>query len=139
MTIFNIVWKQQKSCFCHQSFLLKSSLQTQKSTFTAKFSPSPSLEVIFFCSYLLPGLSYSLSFWCILALPRFSTSRPHRVLGNSEGFVPNPTNCLQPLRPTTEIPASATSNKPNLQTKYITLLASLSKWHQAATKDEKWL
>ena len=29
-------------------FLLKSSLQTQKSTFTAKFSPSPSLEVILF-------------------------------------------------------------------------------------------
>ena len=31
---------------------MKSSLQTQKSTFTAKFSPSPSLEVIF--SALIP-------------------------------------------------------------------------------------
>ena len=29
-------------------FLLKSSLQTQKSTFTAKFNPILSLEVIFF-------------------------------------------------------------------------------------------
>ena len=48
MTVFNIIEKQQKSRFCLQFFLLKSSLQTQKSTFTAKFSPSPSLEVILF-------------------------------------------------------------------------------------------
>ena len=44
-------------------FYLKiSSLQTQKLTFTAKFSASPSLEV-FLCSYSLPGPSYSLLFW----------------------------------------------------------------------------
>ena len=48
MTVFNVIEKQQKSRFCLQLFLLKSSLQTQKSTFTAKFSPSPSLEVILF-------------------------------------------------------------------------------------------
>ena len=60
---FSTSWKkQQKSCFCLQIFLLKSLLQTQKSTFTAKFSPSPSIEVIF--SALIPCLwpSYSLSF-----------------------------------------------------------------------------
>ena len=48
MTVFNVIEKQQKSRFCLQFFLLKSSLQTRKSTFTAKFSPSPTLEVIFF-------------------------------------------------------------------------------------------
>ena len=48
MTVFNVIEKQQKSRFCRQFFLLKSSLQTQKSTFTAKFSPSSSLEVSFF-------------------------------------------------------------------------------------------
>ena len=47
MTVFYVIEKQ-KSRFCLQFFLLKSSLQTQKSTFTAKFSPSPSLEVILF-------------------------------------------------------------------------------------------
>ena len=74
LTIFNVIEKQQKSHFCLQFFLLKSQLQTQKSTFTAKFRPSPSLEVIFFGSYSLLGPSYSLSFSCILTLPRFSTS-----------------------------------------------------------------
>ena len=59
MTVFNVIEKQQKSHFCLQFLLLKSSLQTQKSTFTAKFSPSSSLEVIFFCSYSLLGSSYS--------------------------------------------------------------------------------
>ena len=48
MTVFNVIEKQQKSLFCLQFFLLKSSLQNQKSTFTAKFSPSSSLEVNFF-------------------------------------------------------------------------------------------
>ena len=48
MTIFNVIEKQQKPCFCLQFFLLKSSWQTQESTFTEKFSPSPSLEVILF-------------------------------------------------------------------------------------------
>ena len=37
MTVFNIIEKQHKS-----------SLQTHKSTFTAKFSPIPTLEAIFF-------------------------------------------------------------------------------------------
>ena len=48
MTVFNVIEKQQKSRFCLQFFLLKSSLQTQKSTFTAKFIPSPSFEAILF-------------------------------------------------------------------------------------------
>ena len=48
MTVFNVIEKQQKSRFCLQFLLLKSPLQTQKSTFTAKVSPSSSLEVIFF-------------------------------------------------------------------------------------------
>ena len=39
-----------------------------------------------FCSYLSPGPSYSLLFWCILALPWFSTSRVHCMLGNSQNF-----------------------------------------------------
>ena len=46
MTVFNVIEKQQN--FLPSVFLLKSSLQTQKSTFTAKFSPSSSLEVNFF-------------------------------------------------------------------------------------------
>ena len=44
MTAFNVIEKQQKSRFCLQFFLLKSSLQTQKSTLTTKSSPSSSLE-----------------------------------------------------------------------------------------------
>ena len=52
MTIFNVKEKHQKSRFCLQFFLLKSSLQTQKSTFTAKFSPSTSLQAIYFASIL---------------------------------------------------------------------------------------
>ena len=52
MTVFNVIEKQQKSRFCLQFSLLKSSLQTQKSTFTAKFSPSSSLEVIFLLLFL---------------------------------------------------------------------------------------
>ena len=47
MNAFIVIEKQQKFCFAFSFFLLKSSLQTQKSTFTAKFSPRPSLEVIF--------------------------------------------------------------------------------------------
>ena len=45
---FNVIEKQQKSRFCLQFFFLSKSLQTHKSTFTAKFSPSPTLEVMFF-------------------------------------------------------------------------------------------
>ena len=48
MTVFDVIEKQQKSHFLPSVFFVKSSLQTQKSTFTAKFSPSPSLEVILF-------------------------------------------------------------------------------------------
>ena len=54
MTIFDVIEKQ-KSNFCLQFFLLKSSLHTQKSTFTAKFSPISSLEVIFFALILCWG------------------------------------------------------------------------------------
>ena len=46
MTIFDVIVS---------FFLLKSSLQTQKSTFTAKFSPISSLEVIFFALILCWG------------------------------------------------------------------------------------
>ena len=60
MTVFNLMEKQQKSCFCLQIFLLKSSLQTQKSTFTAKFGPSPSIEVIF--SALIPCCGQATAF-----------------------------------------------------------------------------
>ena len=87
MTIFDVIEKQQKSQFCLQFFfLLKLSLQTQKSTFTAKFSPISSLQVFFFCSYSLLGSSSSLSFWCILTLLQFSTSQLHCMLGNSQNF-----------------------------------------------------
>ena len=56
MTIFDVIEKQQKSRFClYFFFLLKSSLQTHKSTFTAKFSPISSLEVIFFALILCWG------------------------------------------------------------------------------------
>ena len=55
MTIFDVIEKQQKSRFCLQFFLLKSSLQTQKSTFTVKFSPISSVEVIFFAVILCLG------------------------------------------------------------------------------------
>ena len=46
--------------FLPSDFLLKSSLQTQKSTFTAKFSPSPSIEVIF--SALIPCCGQATAF-----------------------------------------------------------------------------
>ena len=48
MTVFSVAEKRQKSHYFHSDFLLKSLLQAQKSTFLAKFSPSPSLEVNFF-------------------------------------------------------------------------------------------
>ena len=83
MTVFNVIEKQQKSRFCLQFFLLKSLLQTQKSTFTAKFSPSPSLEVILFARIRCWGratASHS------SAMPRFSTSPLHCMLGNNQNF-----------------------------------------------------
>ena len=43
--------------FLPSVFLLKSSLQTQKSTFTAKISASPSLQVIVFALICCPGLA----------------------------------------------------------------------------------
>ena len=53
---FNIIEKQRKSCFCLQFlFYWNLRLQTQKSTFTEKFSPSPSLEVIFFLLLFIAG------------------------------------------------------------------------------------
>ena len=48
MAIFNVTEKQQKSHFFLQFFLLKTSLQAQKSTFPANFSPSPSLSAKLF-------------------------------------------------------------------------------------------
>ena len=48
MAIFNVTEKQQKAHFFLQFFLLKSSLQPQKSTFPANFSPSPSLAANLF-------------------------------------------------------------------------------------------
>ena len=48
MTVFKVIEKQQQPHFLPSVFLLKSLLQTQKSTFAAKFSPSSSLEVILF-------------------------------------------------------------------------------------------
>ena len=55
MTIFNSSENQQKSPFCRHFLLLKSLLQTQKLAFTAKFSPSPTLEVIFLALIRCPG------------------------------------------------------------------------------------
>ena len=55
MTIFNIIEKQQKSCFLPSGFLQRSSLQNQKSTFTVKFSPCLSLEVPFLVLSHLQG------------------------------------------------------------------------------------
>ena len=66
MTVFNVIGKQQKSRFSFSFFLLKSSLQTQKSTFTAKFSPSSSLEVILFALIRCWGrvtASHSSAYW----------------------------------------------------------------------------
>ena len=47
MTVFNVIEKRQKSRFLPSGFLQKSSLQSQKSTFTVNFSPFSSLEVTF--------------------------------------------------------------------------------------------
>ena len=52
MTVFNVVEKNKNHVFALSFFLLKSSLQTQTSTFTAKISPSSSLEVIFLLLFL---------------------------------------------------------------------------------------
>ena len=48
MAIFKHTEKQQKAHFFLQFFLLKSSLQAQKSTFPATFSPSPSIAANLF-------------------------------------------------------------------------------------------
>ena len=85
MTVIDVIEKRQKKRFLPSGFLQKSSLQNQKSTLTVKFNPCYSLEVAFFVLRFL-GPSYSLLFWCILALPRFLTSRLHCILGNSQNF-----------------------------------------------------
>jgi len=55
MAIFNHTEKQQKAHFFLQFFLLKSSLQPQKSTFPANLSPSPSLAVNLFALICYSG------------------------------------------------------------------------------------
>ena len=49
------VIERQKLHFSLQFSLLKATLQIQKSTFTAKFSPRSGLEVIFFAQIRCPG------------------------------------------------------------------------------------
>ena len=111
MTIFDVIEKQQKSRFCLQFFLLKSSLQTQKSTFTAKFSPISSLEVIFFALILCWGranASHSGGYWPCFSFQHHNCTacwEIARIFGSICSF---PTYFIfilspQPLRPTTEI------------------------------------
>ena len=113
MTVFNVIEKQQKSRFCFPIFLLKSSLQTQKSTFTAKFSPSPTLEVIFFALIRCPGratASHSSASWPCLDFQHHSRTtcwEIARIFDRVRSF-PHilhiyDTFMTQPLRPTTEI------------------------------------
>ena len=75
-------------------------MSNSKVNFYSKIQSQIWLASDFFCSNSLPGLNHRLSFYCILALPRFSTSRPHCILGNSQKFF---ILSLQPLRPTTQI------------------------------------
>ena len=73
MTVLYFIEKQQKSRFWFLFFLLKSSLQTQKSTFTTKFSPSPSLEVFFFSLLFVAGAELKPLVLVHTDLPRFLT------------------------------------------------------------------
>ena len=132
-------------------------MSNSKVNFYSKIQSQIWLASDFFCSNSLPGLNHRLSFYCILALPRFSTSRPHCMLGNSQKFCSHsdlpPKFCACRVFQWSQIPKYAvvgqeihqqsspkatsfrsghfnmsTSNKPNSPTKYITLLASLRKW-----------
>ena len=93
-------------------FLWKSSLQTHKSTFTAKFSPSSNLEVIFFLLLFVAGAELQL-----LVLVHTDVASIFNIMtalhaGKTPeflaAFVPSPIYFIfilrpQPLRPTTEI------------------------------------
>ena len=79
--------KQQKSLFwLHFFFLSKSSLQNQKPTFTVKFSPSPSLVVIFLLLFIAGAELQPLILVHILTLPQFSISQLHCMLRNNQNF-----------------------------------------------------
>ena len=92
-------------------FLLKSLLQTQKSTFTANFSPSPSLEVIFFaliCCWGRATASHSSAYWPCLDFQHHDCTACWEIARFLAAFVPSPTYFIfilspQLLRPTTEI------------------------------------
>ena len=108
MTCFNVIEKQQKSCFCLQLFLLNSSLQTQKSTFPAKFSPSPSLVVNVFALIRCPGratASRSSAYW-----PYQDFQHHHRTacreiatISDSVRSLPHVFHSAQPLRSNADI------------------------------------
>ena len=112
MTVFYVIEKQQKSRFCLQFFfLLNSSLQTQKSTFTAKFSPSPSLEVILFALFIAGAELQPLILVHTGLASIFNIATALHAGKWPEfwaAFVPSPIYFIfilspQPLRPTTEI------------------------------------
>ena len=110
MTVFNVIEKRQKSRFLPSGFLQKSSFENLKSTFTVKLSPCSSLEVTFFVLTRFPGRATAFCFCASWPCLDFQHLGPKETTFRSGHF------------------PSSTSKKPNSQTKYITLLASLRKW-----------
>lgn len=77
---------EQKSRVLTFSFFIENSVAKPKVSLHSKIQTQSQVRSKFFLSSLMPGPSYSHSFQCILAFPRFSTSSPHCMPGNSQIF-----------------------------------------------------
>ena len=85
MTILNVIEKRQKSPFLPSALLQKSSLQKPKACHRSQWnSVLVQAWKWLFCSYSFPWPKPLVQ--CILALPRFSTSRLHCALRKSQNF-----------------------------------------------------
>ena len=84
LTVFDVIEKRQKSA----AFRLFTDIIVAKPKVNihSKIQSLFQLRSASFCFYSFHEPSYSLLFWCILALPRFSISRLHCMPGNSQNF-----------------------------------------------------
>lgn len=92
MTVIDDTEKRQKSRF--GGIFTEIIVAKPKVNIHSKSQSLFYLRSDFFVLIRFPGPSYSLLFWCILALPRFLTSRLHCIVGKQPefltAFVPSP-------------------------------------------------
>ena len=150
MTVIDDIEKRQKSRFW--GIFTEIVVAKPKVNIHSKIESLFYLRSDFFVLIRFPGPSYSLLFWCILALPRFLTSRLHCIVGNSHSHSDLPRQFRACNSQWSQISkyamvgqeihqksspkvtsfrsghfSSSKSDKPNSQTKYITVLASFKK------------